>query len=107
MLPDSPFFGGTSGGLAAYSGQFTKAADGIRAVGGFGVPEQWTFDWQRSYTREQWLDLVPTSGGHSLFPPGQLDELLAGLGDAIDAVGGAFAMDYTTVAVTAERAGGA
>lgn len=107
VLPDSPFFGGTSGGLAAYSGQFTKAADGIRAVGGFGVPEQWTFDWQRSYTREQWLDLVPTSGGHSLFPPGQLDELLAGLGDAIDAVGGAFAMDYTTVAVTAVRAGGA
>ncbi len=107
VLPDSPFFGGTSGGLAAYSGQFTKAADGIRAVGGFGVPEQWTFDWQRSYTREEWLDLVPTSGGHSLFPPGQLDELLAGLGDAIDAVGGAFAMDYTTVAVTAVRAGAA
>ena len=92
---------GTSGGLAAYSGQFAKAADGIRAVGGFGVPEQWSFDWERSYTREEWLDLVPTSGGHSQFPPGQLEELLAGLGDAIDAVGGTFTMDYTAVAVTA------
>jgi SAM-dependent methyltransferase len=107
VLPDSPFFGGTSGGLAAYSGQFTKAADGMRAVGGFGVPEQWTFDWRRSYTREEWLDLVPTAGGHSLFPPGKLDELLAGLGDAIDAVGGTFVMDYTTVVVTAVRAGAA
>ena len=107
VLPDSPIFGGTSSGLAAYSGQFTKAADGMRAVGGFGVPEQWTFDWQRSYTREEWLDLVPTAGGHSLFPPGQLDELLAGLGDAIDAVGGTFVMDYTTVVVTAVRAGAA
>ena len=47
-LPDSPFFGGVAGGLEAHSGQFTKAADGIREVGAFGVPEQWQFDWERS-----------------------------------------------------------
>ena len=107
VLPDSPIFGRTSGSLAAYSGQLAKAADGIRAVGGFGVPEQWSFDWERTYTRDQWLDLVPTSGGHSQFPPGRLEELLAGFGDAIDAVGGTFTAAYTAVAVTAERTGAA
>jgi SAM-dependent methyltransferase len=104
VLPDSPFSRGTSGGLAAYSGQFTKAADGIAARGGFGLPEQWSFDWQQSYTRDEWLDFVPTSGGHSLFPPAKLDELLAGLGEAIDAVGGRFNAEYTAVVVTAVRA---
>jgi SAM-dependent methyltransferase len=104
VLPDSPFFRGTFGGTAAYSGQLTRAADGIRAVGAFGEPEQWTVDWKRPYTRDEWLDLVPTSGGHSQFPPGKLDELLASLGQAIDAVGGSFVMEYTAVAVTAVRA---
>jgi len=49
-------------------------------VGGFGQSEQWQFDWERSYTRDEWLDLVPTSGGHNQFPPPKLEELLAGIG---------------------------
>jgi hypothetical protein len=87
--------------LAAYSGQFTKAANGIRDGGRFDEPEQWQFDWEASYTREQWLDQVPTSGGHTQFPPGKLDELLAGIGTAIDAIGGSFTMRYAAVVVTA------
>src|ERR1700722_17555376 len=35
--------------------------------------------------------------------PAKLEELLAGIGAAIDAVGGSFTMRYTTVAVTAAR----
>jgi SAM-dependent methyltransferase len=101
VLPGSPFSQGTSGGLAAYSGQFTKAANGIRDGGRFDEPEQWQFDWEASYTREQWLDQVPTSGGHTQFPPGKLDELLAGIGTAIDALGGSFTMRYAAVVVTA------
>ncbi len=104
VLPGSPFSRGTSGGLAAYSGLATKAADGIREAGGFGPPEQWQFDWERLYTRDEWLDQVPTSGGHNQFPPGKLDELLAGTGAAIDAVGGRFTMSYTAVVVTAALA---
>jgi hypothetical protein len=73
-------------------------------VGGFGQPEQWRFDWERPYSRDEWLDFIPTSGGHSQLPPGKLDELLAGIGTAIDAVGGSFTMHYTTVAVVSERA---
>ncbi|MGO9159242.1 MAG: hypothetical protein ACLP7J_00805 [Streptosporangiaceae bacterium] len=68
---------------------------------------QWRFDWDRLYTRDEWLELVPTSGGHSRFPPGKLDELLAGIGTAIDAAGGSLMMCYTAVVVTATRAGAA
>jgi hypothetical protein len=42
-----------------------------------------------------------TLGGHGEFPPAVLADLLAGLGAAIDAVGGTFVMRYTTIAVTA------
>jgi hypothetical protein len=76
-------------------------------VGAFGHPEQWQLHWQRSYTREEWLDQVSTSGGHSQFPAGKLEELLAGLGAAIDLVGGSFTMPYTAAVVTAARTGGA
>ncbi|MFC7648081.1 hypothetical protein ACFQX6_52140 [Streptosporangium lutulentum] len=41
---------------------FTTFADGIREAGGFGDPERWRFDGERSYTRDEWLDLAPTTG---------------------------------------------
>lgn len=65
--------------------------------------ERWRFDWERSYARDEWLDQVPTTGDHSDFPRAQLDELLAGLGSAIDTIGGRFTMRYTTLAVVARR----
>jgi SAM-dependent methyltransferase len=103
VLPGSLFSRGTSGGRTAYAGLCAKAADGVREVGSFGEPEQWPFAWERSYTRDEWLDQVPTAGGHNQFPRAQLDELLAGLGACIDAVGGSFMMHYTAVVVTAAR----
>ncbi|MEJ3746697.1 class I SAM-dependent methyltransferase [Actinomycetes bacterium KLBMP 9797] len=103
VLPDLPVFSQVWPGMATYSVMFTKAADGMRAVGAFGEPEQWRFEWERSYARDEWLAQVPTFGGHSGFPPATLAELLDGLGDAVDAVGGSFPMHYTAVAVTAPR----
>lgn len=102
VVPDSPFVKGPpTPGLDAYSAFFTKATDGMREAGGFGDPEQWRYDWDRRYTRDEWLDVVPTSGGHSRLPPDVSDELLTGIGAAVDAVGGSFTMHYTAVAVTA------
>ncbi|WP_261566222.1 class I SAM-dependent methyltransferase [Frankia gtarii] len=92
-------------GLDGYSTLFTRAADGIRRSGAFGDPEQWRFDREQSYTRDEWLDQVPTFGGHSRFPPATLAHLLAGLGAAVDAVGGAFTMRYAAVVITAARTG--
>jgi SAM-dependent methyltransferase len=90
--------------IDAYRTMCETAADGIRRAGGFGDPELWRADWKRSYTRDEWLEFVPTAGGMSQVPPGQLAELLSGIGAAIDAVGGSFVMQYSTVAETAVRA---
>jgi SAM-dependent methyltransferase len=81
-----------------------RAADGMAEAGGFGEPEQWRFEWDRPYTREEWLDGVPTAGGHSQIPAEKAAQLLQGLGEAIDHAGGSFTMHYTTVAVAAPRA---
>jgi hypothetical protein len=75
----------------------------MRAAGAFGPPEQWRFDWEQSYTRDEWLDLVPTTGDVGQLPPAQRNELLAGIGLAIDAVGGSFTMRFATLVATAAR----
>ncbi len=84
-----------------YTRLAATAADGMRDR--FAAPDEWRFDWEHSYTRGEWLDQVPTFGSHSLLSVEQLHALLAGVGAAIDAVGGRFAMRYTTVAVAAVR----
>lgn len=80
-----------------------KGVDGMRASGTFAEAEEWRYHWEWVYTRDAWLDVVPTQGGHNLLEPAQLDELLAGFGAAIDTAGGAFTMQYTTLAFVAVR----
>jgi hypothetical protein len=70
-------------------------------VGGFGDPQQWRFDWERSYTRNEWLDQMPTSGALTRLPTDLLAEVLVGVGSAVDAMGGSFVMRYAAVVVTA------
>ena len=103
-LPDFPF-DIWARPLDAYAAMCAKAAGGIRQANAFGVPEQWRFDWERSYTRDEWLDQLPTFGGHTQLPPARQAELLGGIGAAIDALGGGFTMGYATMAVTAARTG--
>ncbi len=71
MQPGLPFNPWTRPVLEAYQFMCGKAADGIREAGGFGEPEQWRFDWDRPYTRDEWLDQVPTMGGHPAAGAGQ------------------------------------
>jgi len=103
VLPDTPFSRGAGGGIDAYEPILTRAAEGISQAGAFDRPEQWRFEWEQTYTRKEWLDQVPTSGGHSQFPPKTLGQLLDGLGGAIEAAGGSFTMRYTAAVVTAVR----
>jgi SAM-dependent methyltransferase len=108
VVPDSPFNLSsqlTRSPLDAYQRMFAKIADGIREVGGFSEPEQWRFDWERSYTRDEWLDQMPTIGTLTQLAPDGLAEVLADVGAAIDAMGGSFTVGYTTVVVTAARTG--
>jgi SAM-dependent methyltransferase len=105
VAPDSPFQFRRPArpALDVYQAILTKAAGGIRAAAGFSDPEQWRYDWEQSYSRDEWLDQMPTSGALTQLPPDKLAEVLAGTGAAIDAMGGSFTMPYTTVAVTAAR----
>ncbi|MEV0590419.1 class I SAM-dependent methyltransferase [Nonomuraea cavernae] len=104
VVPDSPLNARPPGQASAiYQAMFTTFADGIRQVAAFGDPEQWRFDWEHSYTRDEWLDLLPTTGGLTRLPADKLAEVLAGVGAAIDGIGGGFTMPYATLAVTAAR----
>ena len=47
--------------------------------------------------------LSPRSGAIRQMPPEKLAELLLGIGDVVDAVGGRFIMGYAAVVVTAMR----
>ena len=110
VVPDSPFNSSgqqTKSALDRYQPLFAKIADAIRGVGGFSEPEQWRFDWECTYSRDEWLDQLPTLGALTQLPPGKLAEVLEGAGAAIDALGGSFTMSYATVAVTAVRNGAA
>jgi hypothetical protein len=69
-----------------------------RGTGSFGEPEEWPSSWQRPYTRDEWLDLVPTTGGFGRMP-GPFSRRSSVFG----AAGGSFAMGYTTLAITAAR----
>ncbi|MER6949239.1 class I SAM-dependent methyltransferase [Nonomuraea sp. NPDC000554] len=91
--------------LDIYQAMFANAADGIRQAGGFGEPEQWRFAWEQSYTRDEWLDHLPTTGALTQLPLDKLAEVLEGVGSAIDKIGGGFTMPYVTLAATAARTG--
>jgi SAM-dependent methyltransferase len=104
VVPDSPF-----GNLQdrrpveLYESMYAKFGDKIRETGLFREPEQWRFDWEQSYTRDQWLALLPTTGGLTRLGPDQLAEILGEVGAAMDALGGSITMPYTTLAATAAR----
>jgi SAM-dependent methyltransferase len=67
VMPDLPFNAWARPACDAYQALCTRAADGIRKAGAFGDPEQWQFEWKRPYTRDEWLDQLPTLGGRA--PP--------------------------------------
>ncbi|MCQ4084735.1 class I SAM-dependent methyltransferase [Streptomyces sp. RB6PN25] len=105
VAPDSPLNGQPARRpLDLYQAVYAKFADKIRETEQFNDPEQWRFDWEQSYTRDQWLDLLPTTGGLTQLRPDQLADVLDAVGAAIDSLGGGFTMNYTTLAATAVRA---
>ncbi len=103
-VPDSPFGNQPARRpLEMYQAIYAKIADAIRETGQFHEPEQWRYDWEQPYTRDQWLELLPTTGGLTQLPADKTSEILDAVGQAIDSLGGRFTMPYTTLATTAGR----
>ncbi|MEU1980499.1 class I SAM-dependent methyltransferase [Nocardia sp. NPDC019395] len=108
VAPDSPLARAAAqsrSALETYQAMFAAAADGMRRAGRFSEPEQWRFDWEQSYTRDQWLDHLATTGGLTRLTQDQLAVVLDSVGAAIDGIGGGFTMLYTTLAATATPTG--
>lgn len=103
MLPDTQFASMPVDPVAGYHQIVDTACAGITATRAFAAPERRRCDWNRVYTRDEWLDQVPTFGGHSTLPEQKLDQLLSGIGAAIDQIGGSFTMSYATRAITTQR----
>jgi SAM-dependent methyltransferase len=91
--------------LELYQAGYAKIADQIRESGRFDEPEQWRFDWEQVYPRDQWLELLPTTGGLTRLKADQIAEIQKLVGAAIDSMGGHFTMGYSTLATTALRIG--
>jgi SAM-dependent methyltransferase len=85
------------------AGFTARAADGMREAGGFGDPEGWQYDWERSYTRDEWLDQLATSGALTPLPPDRRAEVLEAVGVTLDAMGSSITVHLTTVAIMAMR----
>lgn len=98
VAPDGPL---KTPGLELQQRNLRRAVDGINTAGGFGEPEEWRFEWQRHYTRDEWLDHLGTTGQLTVLPPEQLATVLDTVGAAIDSIGGDFTMQYVTLATAA------
>ncbi|WP_084316861.1 class I SAM-dependent methyltransferase [Actinospica robiniae] len=105
ILPEHAGFSWTRPVIDGYAPILLKATESIRADDAFAEPEDWRFTWEHVYSRDAWLDQVPTFGNSNVMPPDKLAALVDGLGEAIDALGGELTMPYTTVAITAVRVG--
>ncbi len=106
-VPDLPvgFRARPGGAQAGYRAVFGKVVDAMRETGAFGEPEDWRFEWERPYTRDEWLDLLPTTGVLTRVSPAALAEVRAAVGAAIDEQGGGFTMHFVTAGLSAVRTG--
>ncbi|WP_103354455.1 bifunctional 2-polyprenyl-6-hydroxyphenol methylase/3-demethylubiquinol 3-O-methyltransferase UbiG [Amycolatopsis sp. CA-128772] len=104
VLPGLPFAAESRPAGDLYDVMFAGFADALAKADGLGDPERWRFAWERTYTSEEWLDFLPTTGGLTRVPPAELAEVLAEVGAAIDGLGGSFVLPYTTLAVVASKA---
>jgi SAM-dependent methyltransferase len=108
-----PLYESIAPGLQEYSALLGRGEDDrtIPAVTSLTASGKWddvhveTFAWERSYTTAEWLDHIQTHSDHRGLAPGQLAELVAGVGAEIDRLGGSFVMQYETALVTGVKRG--
>jgi SAM-dependent methyltransferase len=75
----------------------------IEACGRFGPVEERSFQWEHTYTRDEWLDQLPTHSDHRTLAPEVLSTLLEHIGAVIDANGGTLTIGHTTELLLAVR----
>ena len=104
LLPELPMLFTVRAAVDGYRGFLEAAEEAIRQTAGLREPERRQYPWEQTYTRDDWVDQLPTSGFFGQIPPDRARAVVEGIGDAVEAAGGTFTMRYTTVVVTTERA---
>jgi SAM-dependent methyltransferase len=96
----------TEGSVVRNGGPATipPQATALRATGAFASVEHRRYPWDRTYPRDEWLDLIRTHSDHSTLPPATLAALVEAVGDAVDAAGGLVRAHYTSEAILARCA---
>jgi SAM-dependent methyltransferase len=82
---------------------FDGVRDSLRACAKLAEPETKSFPWNRTYTRDEWLDELLTHSDHMALDAGLRQNLLDQIGRVIDRFGGSFEMPYNTVLISATR----
>jgi hypothetical protein len=75
----------------------------IEVCGRFGPVEEQSFHWERTYSRDEWLDQIPTHSDHRTLRPEVLTTLLEHVRAVIDANGGTLTIGHTTELLLAVR----
>jgi SAM-dependent methyltransferase len=75
----------------------------IESCGRFGPVEERSFQWEHTYTRDEWLDQLPTHSDHRTLPPEVLNTLLRHVRAVIDESGGTLTIGHTTELLFATR----
>jgi SAM-dependent methyltransferase len=83
--------------------RFDYAAASLGASSLFSEAKVVTYRRDQVYSRDEWLDYLPTHSDHRTLPPERLDELLRRVGEVIDGFGGRITVRYETWLVTAQR----
>jgi SAM-dependent methyltransferase len=86
-----------------YRAGLDSAAAALDGTGSFRDIERWEFGTERTYTRAQWLDLLPTMGLMTRLPAETGAEIASAVGAAIDELGGSFTTVFHTVTLAARR----
>jgi SAM-dependent methyltransferase len=98
LLDDSVLLGGQDPGWIT-----DRHAAGLRSSGEFEEPTVRAYRWEKRYTRDECLDLLPTQSDHRLLGPERLHALLDAVRNVLDAAGGELSVTYETVLVHADR----
>jgi len=83
-------------------GEDTAAA--LDRSGLFEPADTRRFEWSRTYTTDEWLQLITTHSDHQALGEARLRALRDAVGAELDAIGGSFEYLYETVLVTTTRA---
>jgi SAM-dependent methyltransferase len=83
--------------------KYQAEREGIKVCAELSDAVERRFSWSRTYTRDEWLDQLPTHSDHGAMDADRLARVLEEVGRVIDDLGGSFAMVYSTLLLDSTR----